>query len=132
MEKMPKSSVLNAGMKIYPYTMMRLTQLGATFRSMEVPGCVLAVSRSDVYFYLLEVMLSEIEDFGLTETSYAVVRILQTFSVIKAGPFERPQAQEWLAYSSHSRQGIKRVAKERQKMTLVMSAKDGCPVQFER
>lgn len=77
-------------------------------------------------------MLSEIEDFGLTETSYAVVRILQTFSVIKAGPFERPQAQEWLAYSSHSRQGLKRVAKERQKMTLVMSAKDGCPVHFER
>ncbi|KAF6226498.1 hypothetical protein HO133_009364 [Letharia lupina] len=72
------------------------------------------------------------QDFGLTETSYAVVRILQTFSVIEAGPFERPQAQEWLAYSSHSSQGLKRVAKERQKMTLVMSAKDGCPVHFER
>ena len=77
-------------------------------------------------------MLIETEDFGLTEASYAVVRILQTFSVIEAGQFERPQAQEWLAYSSHSSQGLKRVAKERQKMTLVTSAKDGCPVQFER
>ena len=74
----------------------------------------------------------ETEEFGLGETSYAVVRILQTFSVMQAGQCERPQAQEWLAYSSHSSQGIRRLAKERQKMTLVMSAKDGCPVHFER
>ncbi len=79
-----------------------------------------------------EKILIETEDFGLTETSYAIVRILQTFSVIKAGQFERPQAQEWLAYSSHSSQGLKRIAKERQKMTLVMSAKDGCPLHIER
>ena len=72
-----------------------------------------------------------IEDFGLTETSYAVVRILQTFPVIRAGQFSRPQSQEWLGYSSHHKQGIPKVAKERQKMTLVMSAKDGCPVELE-
>ena len=77
-------------------------------------------------------MLTETEDFGLTETSSAVIRILQTFSVIEAGEFERPQAQEWLAYSSHSSQGLERVAKERQKMTMIISAKDGCPVRFGR
>lgn len=70
------------------------------------------------------------QDFGLTETSYAVVRILQTFPVIRAGQFERPQPQAWQAYSSHHRQGIRKEAKERQKMTLVMSARDGCPVRF--
>lgn len=72
-----------------------------------------------------------IEDFGLTETSYAVVRILQTFPVIRAGQFSRPQSQEWLGYSSHHNQGVPKVAKERQRMTLVMSAKDGCPVELE-
>ena len=71
-----------------------------------------------------------IEDFGLIETSYAVVRILQTFPIIKAGQFSRPQSQEWLGYSSHHRRGVPKVAKERQKMTLVMSAKDGCPVEL--
>ena len=52
MEKMLKSSVLNAGTKTYPYTMMMLTQLGAIFHSMEDQGCVSAVSRSGVYFDL--------------------------------------------------------------------------------
>ncbi len=70
------------------------------------------------------------QDFGLMETSYAVVRILQTFSVIEAGQFERPQSQTWHAYSSHHSQGIQKVAKERQKMTLVMSARDGCPIKL--
>lgn len=72
-----------------------------------------------------------IEDFGLTETSYAIVRILQTFPVIRAGQFHRPQSQEWLGYSSHHKQGVPKIAKERQKMTLVMSARDGCPVELE-
>ena len=77
-------------------------------------------------------MISDIiEDFGLTETSYAVVRILQTFPIIRAGQFNRPQSQEWLGYSSHHKQGVTKIAKERQKMTLVMSAKDGCPVELE-
>lgn len=70
------------------------------------------------------------QDFGLTETSYAVVRILQTFPVIKAGQFERPPTQAWQAYSSHHSEGIWKEAKERQKMTLVMSARDGCPVEI--
>ncbi len=55
------------------------------------------------------------QDFGLMGTSYAVVRILQTFPVIEAGQFERPQSQTW---------------QERQKMTLVMSARDGCPIKL--
>lgn len=71
------------------------------------------------------------EDFGLTETSYAVVRILQTFPVIRAGQFDRPQVQAWTGYSSHHSRGVQKLAKERQKMTLVMSARDGCPVEFE-
>ncbi|KAL2039296.1 hypothetical protein N7G274_007964 [Stereocaulon virgatum] len=71
------------------------------------------------------------QDFGLTETSYAVVRILQTFPVIRAGQFYRPQAQTWMGYSSHHSRGVERIAKERQKMTLVMSLRDGCPVEFE-
>ena len=70
------------------------------------------------------------QDFGLTETAYAVVRILQTFPSIRPGQFERPQSQAWLEYLSHQSQGVQKTAKERQKMTLVMSAKDGCPVEF--
>ena len=70
------------------------------------------------------------QDFGLTETSYAVVRILQTFPSISPGQSERPQSQAWLGYSSHHTQAVEKVAKERQKMTLVMSARDGCPVEF--
>lgn len=70
------------------------------------------------------------EDFGLIEASYAVVRILQTFPKIEAAPFERPQAQSWLGFSSHQSKGIKMESKERQKMTLVMSPGDGCPVRM--
>lgn len=72
------------------------------------------------------------QEFGLTEASYATVRILQSFPNIEAGAFERPQSQEWLAYSSHHSQAIKRTANERQKMTLVMSAGDGCPLRLWR
>ncbi|KAL6713829.1 hypothetical protein ACLMJK_008323 [Lecanora helva] len=70
-----------------------------------------------------------LEDFALTETSYAVVRILQSFPNIKLGRFQRPQSQTWLGYSSHRNEGVQREAKERQKMTLAMSLTDGCPVQ---
>ena len=69
------------------------------------------------------------QDFGLTEASYAVVRILQTFPHIEAGEFGRPQSQPWLGYSSHNSKPIRKVAKHRQKMTLVLSAKDGCPIK---
>lgn len=68
------------------------------------------------------------EDFGLTEAGYAVVRVLQEFPAIKQGSFDRPQTQDWLGYSSHQIDGIKRSSKERQRMTLVMSAGDGCPI----
>ncbi|MCJ1437897.1 hypothetical protein MMC27_007284 [Xylographa pallens] len=71
------------------------------------------------------------QEFGLTEASYAVVRILQRFPVIKAAPVARSQEQSWLGYSSHKTEGIKKFSKERQKMTLVMSAGDGLPVIFE-
>ena len=77
---------------------------------------------------LMQILMSE--DFGLTEASYTVVRILQAFSTIQAAPFERQQSQSWIGYSSHQVQGIKRVSRERQKMTLVISAGDGCPVQL--
>ncbi|MCJ1243115.1 hypothetical protein MMC30_000312 [Trapelia coarctata] len=70
------------------------------------------------------------QDFGLTEASYTVVRILQAFPALKAAPFERQQSQDWIGYSSHQAQGIKKVSRERQKMTLVISAGDGCPVQL--
>jgi len=74
--------------------------------------------------------LRNAEDFGLTEASYTVVRILQAFPTIKAAPFERQQTQTWTGYSSHQAQGIKKVSRERQKMTLFISAGDGCPVQL--
>lgn len=70
------------------------------------------------------------EDFGLTEASYTVVRILRAFSTVKAAPFERQQTQTWTGYSSHQAEGIKKVSRERQKMTLVISAGDGCPVHL--
>lgn len=69
-----------------------------------------------------------LEDFGLVETSYALVRILQEFPTIKEGSFERSQTQSWLGYSSHYSKVIEKTTKERQRMTLVISAGDGCPV----
>ncbi|KAG6991125.1 cytochrome P450 [Physcia stellaris] len=72
------------------------------------------------------------QDFGLMEASYATVRILQTFSRIEAGVFERPQIQSWQGYSSHYTNAVSRISKERQKMTLVMSLGDGCPVRLWR
>ena len=70
------------------------------------------------------------QDFGLVEASYATVRILQSFSKIEAGAFKRPQFQPWKAFSSHHSRAVHRVAQERQKMTLVMSSGDGCPVRL--
>lgn len=55
------------------------------------------------------------EDFGLIEASYAVVRILQKFPVIKM-----PAGQVF-----------EKTGSERQMMTLVIAAGDGCQVQFE-
>ena len=72
------------------------------------------------------------EEFGLTVASYTTVRILQTFPILEAGSFSRSQKQDWLGWSSHQNDGLKRVAKERQKMTLVMSLGDGCPISFQR
>ena len=72
------------------------------------------------------------QDFGLMEASYATVRILQTFSRIEAGGFERPQVQSWQGYSSHHTNSVDRISKERQKMTLVMSLGDGCPLRLWR
>ncbi|MCJ1388136.1 hypothetical protein MMC18_000981 [Xylographa bjoerkii] len=71
------------------------------------------------------------QEFGLTEASYAVVRILQRFPMINAAPFVRSQEQSWLGYSSHKTEGIERLSRERQKMTLVMSAGDGLSVICE-
>ena len=71
------------------------------------------------------------QEFGLTEASYAVVRILQRFPVIKAAPVAQSQEQSWLGYSSHKTEGVERLSRERQKMTLVMSAGNGLPVIFE-
>ena len=70
------------------------------------------------------------QEFGLTEAAYATVRILQTFPKIEAGSFDRPQAQKWQGYSSHQGRREERMTSERQKMTLVMSLGDGCPVRF--
>lgn len=72
-----------------------------------------------------------LEDFSLLEASYALVRILQEFPVIKEGSFERSQTQTWLGYSSHHSEAVEKTAKERQRMTLVISAGDGCPVVCE-
>ena len=72
------------------------------------------------------------QDFGLMEASYATVRILQTFPRLQSGTFERPQAQDWFGYSSHHSNPVKRTARERQRMTLVMSLGDGCPVKVWR
>lgn len=57
-----------------------------------------------------------------------LVRILQEFPMIKEDTFGRPQTQTWLGYSSHHSKGVEKTSKERQRMTLVISAGDGCPV----
>ena len=72
------------------------------------------------------------QDFGLTEAAYATVRLLQAFPRIEAGSFERPQAQKWQGYSAHHSRPVERETSERQKMTLVMSLGDGCPIRFWR
>lgn len=56
-----------------------------------------------------------LEDFGLTEASYAVVRILQTFPGIKL-----PAGQ-----------AFEKTGSERQQMTLVIAVGDGCQVQLQ-
>ena len=70
------------------------------------------------------------QEFGLTEASYTTVRLLQRFPRIEAGTFDRAQSQHWQAFSSHYSQAVERTATERQKMTLVMSLGDGCPVRL--
>lgn len=72
------------------------------------------------------------QDFGLVEASYATVRILQHFPRMETGAVKSPRVQPWLAYSSHHSQALERTANERQKMTLVMSIGDGCPMKFWR
>ena len=64
--------------------------------------------------------------------SFTIVRILQTYRKFEPGAFERSQVQNWLAWSSHQSNGINRTATDRQKMTLVMSSADGCPIHFGR
>lgn len=85
-----------------------------------------------VFFFFSSLLISplknDLEDFSLVEASYTLVRILQEFPTIKAGSFERSQSQTWLGYSSHHSEGVKKTTKERQRMTLVISAGDGCPV----
>jgi hypothetical protein len=119
--------------------MTRQLQFGDIYLSMAVPESALAVSRQ---FRAFQVNISyegtnvrvgkPLEDFALTEAAYTIVRILQKFPVIKPGPFTKSQTQTWLGYSSHQTEAIEKVAKERQKMTLVMSLGDGCPVIFGR
>lgn len=56
------------------------------------------------------------EDFALMEISYTIVRLLQTFPAIEMPAGERIEA----------------VGTERQKLTLVLSAADGCRVVVRR
>ncbi|KAK3935858.1 cytochrome P450 52A13 [Diplogelasinospora grovesii] len=56
------------------------------------------------------------EDFALMETSYTIVRLLQTFSVIKL-----PEGEP-----------VEPVGTERQTLTLVLSSADGCRVTVRR
>lgn len=70
------------------------------------------------------------QDFGLMEASYAIVRILQTFSTISPAGYHRKQEQSWHGYSSHHDKPVLKRANNRQKMTLVMSLADGCPVHL--
>ena len=72
------------------------------------------------------------QDFGLMEASYAVIRILQAFSRVEAAPYDDEQTQAWDGWSSHHGRPCPRTATDRQKMTLVMSLADGCPVFLRR
>ena len=56
------------------------------------------------------------EDFALMEVSYTVVRLLQTFEMIKL-----PEGE-----------AVEPVGTERQKLTLVLSSADGCRVTVRR
>ncbi|PGH29033.1 hypothetical protein GX50_08220 [[Emmonsia] crescens] len=64
------------------------------------------------------------QDFALTEASYTVVRILQVYPQVK--PYKCHENRSWIGWSTHQTKGIEKVAKERQKMTLVLSSGDGC------
>ncbi|KKZ64976.1 hypothetical protein EMCG_09121 [[Emmonsia] crescens] len=70
------------------------------------------------------------QDFALTEASYTVVRILQMYPKVK--PYKCHENRSWIGWSTHQTKGIEKVAKERQKMTLVLSSGDGCKVIFGR
>ena len=142
MDRMRKIFDRNGGrIKICRYIVIASEQLGAIYHSVEARGSALVVSQiwagnSRTLCFLSSSLLisplkNDLEDFSLVEASYTLVRILQEFPTIKAGSFERSQSQTWLGYSSHHSEGVKKTTKERQRMTLVISAGDGCPVVCE-
>lgn len=57
---------------------------------------------------------------------------LQRFPKIEVGFFKRPQTQTWWSYSSQHGEAVQNVTSERQKMTMVLSLGDGCPVRLSR
>jgi hypothetical protein len=67
-----------------------------------------------------------IEDFALIEASCTVIRILQRYPKVRLVA-ERP-VRKWTGWSSHTAEGITKESAERQKMTLVLSLKEGCRV----
>ncbi|KAJ5114025.1 hypothetical protein N7456_002559 [Penicillium angulare] len=70
------------------------------------------------------------QDFALVEASCTIIRILQEYPRVTLA-MEVPE-RDWFGWSSHDANGIPMKAYERQKMTLVLSMKEGCRVQFSR
>ncbi|KAI9927423.1 hypothetical protein MW887_003036 [Aspergillus wentii] len=68
------------------------------------------------------------QDFALIEASCAVIRILQRYPKVELA-MEVPR-RDWVGWSSHKTEGCPMTAYERQKMTLVLSLKEGCWVKL--
>ncbi|KAJ5668847.1 hypothetical protein N7462_009917 [Penicillium macrosclerotiorum] len=70
------------------------------------------------------------QDFALIEASCTVIRILQRYPQVELA-MEVPR-RDWVGWSSHETKGRLKTAYERQKMTLVLSLKEGCWVKLSR
>lgn len=68
------------------------------------------------------------QDFALIEASCTVIRILQRYPKVELA-MEVPR-RDWVGWSSHKTEGCPMTAYERQKMTLVLSMKEGCWVKL--
>lgn len=66
----------------------------------------------------------------MVEASCTIIRILQQYPKVNLA-MEVPE-RDWVGWSSYTAKGSPKKAYERQKMTLVLSLKEGCWVRLSR